>query len=279
VPGRASQRKGGAKGEMQSQDIQDDQNSSSVDTKPDDAVPADIPGNLGRVLVVDDNQSIRATIATYLSSQGYEVAEAADGLQGLEMGLSSAPDVIVLDVVMPSMDGFKVCQILRERDVQVPIIMLTERTAIEDKVSGFSLGADDYLAKPFSPLELELRIHALMRRSAAKPKQPEVGVWKHGDLEIDIERHSVSLNGNQVVLTPIEFNILKLLASTPGRVYSRNDLLTIIWDTDYEGYKRNIDPHVNRLRLKIEANPKRPKYVLTVWGIGYKFNEALGQRP
>jgi DNA-binding response OmpR family regulator len=260
---------------MQSEDIQSGEHSSSVDIEPDGAVPERASGSLGRVLVVDDNQSIRTTIAGYLAGQGYEVFQAEDGLQGLEMGLSSSPDVIVLDVVMPSMDGFKVCQLLREKDVQVPIIMLTERTAIEDKVSGFSLGADDYLAKPFSPLELELRIHALMRRSSAKPKQSEVGVWKHGDMEIDLERHSVSVNGNAVVLTPIEFNILKLLASTPGRVYSRNDLLTTIWDTDYEGYKRNIDPHVNRLRLKIETNPKRPKYVLTVWGIGYKFNEAL----
>jgi two-component system alkaline phosphatase synthesis response regulator PhoP len=228
-----------------------------------------------RILIVDDNQAIRKAVSDYLTERSYKVTEAVDGIQGLEMGLSSSPDVIILDVVMPGMDGFKVCQLLRERQVKVPIMMLTERTDIDDKVTGFSQGADDYLGKPFSPLELELRIQALLRRASGQAQAVESGVLNRGDLQIDLERHTVSLSGKEVLLTPIEFNILKLLASTPGHVYSRNDLLSIIWDTDYSGYKRNIDPHVNRLRLKIEVNPKRPKYVLTVWGIGYKFNDSL----
>jgi two-component system alkaline phosphatase synthesis response regulator PhoP len=228
-----------------------------------------------RVLIVDDNKSIRAETSSYLSRFGYEVAEAADGIQGLNAIFSSPADVIVLDVVMPGIDGFKLCQIVREKGVKTPIIMLTEKTSIEDKVAGFSLGADDYLAKPFSPVELELRIQALLRRSTGESQQLHRGSLKRGDLEIDLDRHVVTVKGKRISLTPIEFNILKLLASTPGRVYSRQDLLNLIWDTNYEGYKRNIDPHVNRLRNKIEDNPKKPKYVLTVWGVGYKFNEEI----
>ena len=228
-----------------------------------------------RVLIVDDNRSIRTMVADYLKSNGYDVVEAIDGIQGLDKGLSSAPNVIILDVVMPGIDGFKLCQLLREKGVSAPIIMLTEKATIEDKVTGFSFGADDYLAKPFSPLELELRIQALLRRASGETQQIETKVLKHGDLEIDLDRHSVKVNDKEVSLTPIEFNILKLLASNPGYVYSRQDLLSVIWDTAYEGYKRNIDPHVNRLRTKVEENPKNPRYILTVWGVGYKFNEAL----
>jgi two-component system alkaline phosphatase synthesis response regulator PhoP len=228
-----------------------------------------------RVLIVDDNKSIRTTVADYLKEKGYDVVEATDGIQGLDKGLSSSPNVIILDVVMPGIDGFKLCQLLREKGVQVPIIMLTERASIEDKVTGFSFGADDYLAKPFSPLELELRLQSLLKRSADSAPQLETKILNLGDLEIDLDRHTVKIGGKDVSLTPIEFNILKLLASTPGYVYSRQDLLNVIWDTAYEGYKRNIDPHVNRLRTKIEENPKKPKYILTVWGVGYKFNESL----
>jgi DNA-binding response OmpR family regulator len=214
-------------------------------------------------------------VADYLKSNGYDVVEAIDGIQGLDKGLSSAPNVIILDVVMPGIDGFKLCQLLREKGVNAPIIMLTEKATIEDKVTGFSFGADDYLAKPFSPLELELRIQALLRRASGEAQQVESKILKHGDLEIDLDRHSVKVSDKDISLTPIEFNILKLLASNPGYVYSRQDLLSVIWDTAYEGYKRNIDPHVNRLRTKVEENPKNPKYILTVWGVGYKFNEAL----
>jgi two-component system, OmpR family, alkaline phosphatase synthesis response regulator PhoP len=228
-----------------------------------------------RVLIVDDNKSIRGMVSDYLTGKGYDVVEATDGIQGLNKGLSSSPHIILLDVVMPGIDGFKLCQLLREKGVKTPIIMLTERQSIEDKVTGFSFGADDYLGKPFSPLELEVRIQALLRRAAGESQPAQQKIIKHADMEIDLDRHTVSLKGKDVSLTPIEFDILKLLASTPGYVYSRQDLLSVIWDTAYEGYKRNIDPHVNRLRTKIEENPKKPRYVLTVWGVGYKFNEAL----
>lgn len=228
-----------------------------------------------KILIVDDNQSIRQVVSTYLCSRGYDIAEAVDGIQGMERGLSTAFDVMILDVVMPGIDGFKLCQLLRENRVETPIIMLTERTAIDDKVTGFSQGADDYLAKPFDPIELEMRIQALLRRSSRDERETEKKVIKHDELEIDLDRHIVTVSGKEISLTPIEFNILRLLASDPGHVYSRQDLLTVVWGTDYDGYKRNIDPHVNRLRTKVEPNPKQPKFVLTVWGIGYKFNDSL----
>lgn len=230
-----------------------------------------------RVLIVDDNHSIRTSVASYLRDKGYEVEEAFDGIQGLEKGLTVSPNIILLDVVMPGIDGFRLCQLLREKGVKEPVIMLTEKAAIEDKITGFSGGADDYLAKPFDIVELELRINALLKRQMEEPAalSAESQIIRHGGLEIDLERYKVSVDGKEVSLTPIEFNILKLLASKPGMVYARNDLLNAIWDTSYEGYKRNIDPHVNRLRTKIEDNPRKPKYVLTVWGVGYKFNDAL----
>jgi DNA-binding response OmpR family regulator len=227
-----------------------------------------------RILIVDDNKSIRAAVAEYLGDKGYDVVQAADGIKGLDLGLSSSADLIILDVVMPGIDGVRLCKLLRDKGVTTPIIMLTEKSAIGDKEAGYQVGVDDYLAKPFNPRELELRIEALQRRTA-KVDKPDERTLKLGDLEIDFTRHEVRLNGSLVLLTPIEFNILKLLASAPGQVYSRQDLLSAIWDTAYEGYKRNIDPHVTRLRTKIEGNPRRPKYILTVWGVGYKFNDAL----
>lgn len=227
-----------------------------------------------RVLIVDDNKSIRATVVGYLSGKGYEVFQAGDGIKGLDAGLSIPADVIILDVVMPGIDGVRLCQLLREKGISTPIIMLTEKAAIADKEAGYRVGVDDYLAKPFDPREIELRIEALRKR-AAKPDEPQQKPLSCAGLEIDWMRHTVKVEGEEATLTPIEFNILELLASAPGRVYSRQQLLSAIWETNYEGYKRNIDPHVNRLRTKIEKNPRRPVYVLTVWGVGYKFNDAL----
>jgi DNA-binding response OmpR family regulator len=233
-------------------------------------------GNTGkRVLIVDDNKSIRTTVADYLGNRGYEVLQAEDGIKGLDQGLSSNANVIILDVVMPGIDGVRLCKLLREKGVTTPVIMLTEKAGIRDKEAGYEVGVDDYLAKPFSPRELELRIQALQKRAHSSDKSSEPKILRRGDMEIDLTKHLVNIDGKNIVLTPIEFNILQLLASAPGQVYTRQDLLNAIWDTAYEGYKRNIDPHVNRLRTKIEVHPKRPKYVLTVWGVGYKFNDSL----
>jgi DNA-binding response OmpR family regulator len=232
-----------------------------------------------RILVVDDNETIRRAVSEHFSTLEYDVLEAKDGIQGLDAAIKSNADVVILDVNMPGLDGFRVCRFLRERGLTTPVIMLTDRSDLDDKVAGFEHGADDYLAKPFSPVELEVRVSALLRRVAAYGTRPpddppaRTQALERGALRIDVEGHTVSLDGSLVDLTPIEFSILKLLAYSPGKVYSREELLDLVWDTSYSGYKRNIDPHINRLRSKIEEDPRRPRYIQTVWGVGYKFAE------
>jgi DNA-binding response OmpR family regulator len=234
-----------------------------------------------RILIVDDNDTVRNVVSDHFKGLGYSVIEAKDGIQGLEVALKDLADLIILDVMMPGMDGFAVCRFLRERGNVTPVIILTDRGEIGDKVAGFEHGADDYLAKPFSPVELEMRVKAILRRRGecgadqrVQLKPGKAKALQRGDLKVDIERRTVQLRGEDVDLTPIEFNILKLLAFSPGKVYSREELLNLIWDTAYEGYKRNIDPHINRLRTKIEEDPRKPRYIQTVWGVGYKFAES-----
>jgi DNA-binding response OmpR family regulator len=234
-----------------------------------------------RILIVDDNDTVRNVVSDHFKGLGYSLIEAKDGIQGLEIALKDLADLIILDVMMPGMDGFAVCRFLRERGNVTPVIILTDRGEIDDKVAGFEHGADDYLAKPFSPVELEMRVKAILRRRGecgtdqrVQLKPGRAKALQRGDLKVDIERRTVQLRGEEVDLTPIEFNILKLLAYSPGKVYSREELLNLIWDTAYEGYKRNIDPHINRLRTKIEEDPRKPRYIQTVWGVGYKFAES-----
>jgi DNA-binding response OmpR family regulator len=234
-----------------------------------------------RILIVDDNDTVRNVVSDHFKGLGYSVIEARDGIQGLETAIKDLADLIILDVMMPGMDGFAVCRFLRERGNVTPVIILTDRGEIGDKVAGFEHGADDYLAKPFSPVELEMRVKAILRRRGecgveqrVQLKPGKAKALQRGDLKVDIERRTVQLRGEEVDLTPIEFNILKLLAFSPGKVYSREELLNLIWDTAYEGYKRNIDPHINRLRTKIEEDPRKPRYIQTVWGVGYKFAET-----
>lgn len=228
-----------------------------------------------RLLIVDDNETVRALVSDHFSKIGCSVAEARDGIEGLQQAVQPLADCIILDVTMPGMDGFSVCRFLRERGISTPVIMLTDRVAIDDKVTGFREGADDYLAKPFSPVELEMRVRAVLRRraSAEAAGSSTRNTVSRGRLRIDFEGRTATVDGEPVELTPIEFNILKLLAGAPGRVYTRDELLNVIWDTTYDGYKRNIDPHINRLRTKIEQDPKKPSLIQTVWGVGYKFAE------
>jgi DNA-binding response OmpR family regulator len=176
---------------------------------------------------------------------------------------------------MPEMSGIELLKKLRDRGIDTPALFLTAHDMLDDKVAGFEAGADDYLAKPFSPRELEYRIEALLRRGqTAKQDGGDEDRMEIGDLVVDKRRHEVSRGGARIDLTPLEFQILELLASEPGRAWSRNDLLDRVWSTEYEGYQRNIDPHINRLRKKLEADPKNPHYVLTVRGVGYKLNES-----
>jgi DNA-binding response OmpR family regulator len=175
---------------------------------------------------------------------------------------------------MPGLTGVELLKRLRDRGIHTPALFLTAHDDIDDKVAGFEAGADDYVAKPFNPRELEYRVEALLRRTSEVPQVADGTRIQVGDLVIDKRRHEVSRQGERIDLTPLEFQILELLASEPGRAWSRNALLDRVWSTDYEGYQRNIDPHINRLRKKLENDPKNPNYVLTVRGVGYKLNES-----
>jgi two-component system, OmpR family, alkaline phosphatase synthesis response regulator PhoP len=227
------------------------------------------------LLVVEDDENISSAISEYFSRAGYNVKTVEDGLMGVKTALDDPPDAVVLDLMLPKMDGLAVCRELREKVNYLPILMLTAKDDVVDKVLGLEMGADDYITKPFSLRELEARIKSVLRRSrtpnadGAKDEAPII----RGRLRIDPARREVTIGDRQVDLTPKEFDLLRLFAANPGRVFPRKYLLEKIWDYSYEGYDRTIDSHINRLRAKIEENPENPQMVLTVWGIGYKFSD------
>jgi two-component system, OmpR family, alkaline phosphatase synthesis response regulator PhoP len=225
------------------------------------------------LLIVDDDAEMRALLAEYFRRLGFEVVERESGVAALQAVAADRFDCFILDVAMPEMSGIELLKKLRERGIDTPTLFLTAHDQLDDKVAGFEAGADDYLAKPFSPRELEYRVNALLRRGQGVSQPKDGERLEIGDLVVDRRRHEVTRGGMRIDLTPLEFQILDLLASEPGRAWSRNDLLDRVWSTEYEGYQRNIDPHINRLRKKLESDPKNPYYVLTVRGVGYKLNE------
>lgn len=227
-----------------------------------------------RLLIVDDDSDLRMLLAGYFRRIGYEVEEKESGTAAIEPATAGGFDCFIFDVSMPGMTGFDLLRRVRDRGISTPAMFLTAHDSIDDKLAGFQAGADDYLGKPFNPRELEVRVEALLRRSHGAQQATDGERIEIGNLVIDKRRHEVSLGGDRVDLTPLEFQILELLASEPGRAWSRNALLDHVWSTEYEGYQRNIDPHINRLRKKLEADPKNPHYVLTVRGVGYKLNET-----
>lgn len=219
---------------------------------------------------------MRLLLAEYFRRLGFEVIEYEDGNVALGPASTDEFDCFIFDVSMPGMSGLELLQRLRSHGIRTPALFLTAHDDLSDKVAGFEAGADDYLSKPFNPRELEMRVQALLRRGGiVAVSSSEEDRIELGDLIIDKRRHEVWRNGTRVDLTPLEFQILELLASEPGRAWSRNALLDKVWSTEYEGYQRNIDPHIARLRKKLETDPKDPRYVLTVRGIGYKLNETI----
>jgi DNA-binding response OmpR family regulator len=227
-----------------------------------------------KILVVDDDRKIVELITLYLKKDGYQVLAAYDGQQAIELARRKQPDLIVLDLMLPQVDGMDVCRTLRMRaESPVPIIMLTGRSTDEDKLAGLDLGADDYVTKPFNPRELVARIRAVLRRTAGKEESgpPEV---RFGEMVIDFIRHEVRASEQAVNLTPTEFRLLETMVKEPGRAFSRLDLLEQAFGYDYEGLERTIDVHIMNLRKKIEPEPSRPRYVVTVPGLGYRFEGA-----
>lgn len=224
-----------------------------------------------KILVVDDEIKIREMVKNYLEKEGFDVVQAADGLEALEVLEIEKPDLMVLDWLLPGKSGLEICRQVRDES-NIPIIMLTAKTEEVDKLLGLELGADDYITKPFSLRELTARIRAVLRRTEpGDNKKMELIHIKFDELEINLERHEVYLQGKSVSLTPTEFKILSILSSNPGRVYSRLQLLDAALGFSYEGYERSIDTHISNLRKKIEPDSANPRYILTVYGTGYRF--------
>ena len=224
-----------------------------------------------KVLVVDDEKLIVTGISFSLEQYGMEVECAYDGEEALKLATENQYDMILLDIMLPKMDGFEVCQQIRGFS-DVPIVMLTAKGDDMDKILGLDYGADDYITKPFNILEVKARIKAIMRRTSGKREKEEaVKVIESGDLKLDGESRRLFILGKEINLTAKEFDLLELLVMNPGKVYSRENLLNIVWGYEYPGDVRTVDVHVRRLREKIEKNPSEPKYVHTKWGVGYYY--------
>lgn len=225
-----------------------------------------------RILVVDDEPEIVRVLRGYLEQANYTVLTASSGPEALRRARTEAPDLILLDVMLPGMDGIDVCRSIRQTS-NVPIIMVTARVEETDRVLGLELGADDYITKPFSPREVVARVRAVLRRTHAEPVA-ESEILTVDDLTLDVGRHSVVRGDEALELTPSEFEILRAMMSAPGRVLTRLQLLEAAQGQAYEGYERTVDTHVKNLRRKIEPDPPNPSYILTVHGIGYKLKET-----
>ena len=224
-----------------------------------------------KILVVDDEKKIVEIVKAYMEREGYEVSAAYDGKAALAAAKQQSPDLVILDLMLPQVSGWDVCRALRAES-NIPVIMLTARDDVTDKIVGLELGADDYVTKPFDPKELVSRVKAVLRRTTTRSAtQP---VLKLADLLINLEKRYVRRHGESIELTPMEFDLLAMLAQNPGRVFSRMQLLDTVQGVAYEGYERTIDSHIKNLRKKIEPNASRPRYVITVHGVGYKVPET-----
>lgn len=220
------------------------------------------------ILIVDDEERLVSLVRAYLEQEGFQVVTARDGREALFVARQAHPDLIVLDLMMPEMDGYEFLRVHRQEE-NTPVIMLTARIEETDRILGLELGADDYVTKPFSPRELAARVRAVLRRSGQEA--PKADILQQGSVRLDREAHLVTVEGKPVDLTPSEFDLLSTLMATPGRAFSRLELLDRIQGTAFEGYERTIDVHVKNLRAKLEEDAHSPRYIETVYGIGYRF--------
>ena len=227
-----------------------------------------------KILVVDDEVDIVEFIDDYLTGEGYKVIKAYDGVEALDKIRQGLPDLVVLDIMLPGLDGFEVCKQIRTESA-VPIVMLTAKDTDVDKIVGLEIGADDYMPKPFNPRELVARVKAILRRTYRQDYQPrsQTATLKHKDLSIDVERRTASIGHRQLELTMKEFDLLLFLMRNPGHVYSRDNLLDYVWGQDSFVGPRTVDVHIRRLREQIETDASQPQYIKTVWGVGYKFTD------
>ncbi|WP_286229586.1 response regulator transcription factor [Neobacillus mesonae] len=228
-----------------------------------------------KILIVDDERRIIEVLEAYLEREGYEIHSADNGIDALKKTKTIIPDLIILDLMLPDISGEEVCRLVR-KESDVPILMLTAKSSEDDRINGIVMGADDYLTKPFSPREVVVRVQAILRRVKKAEKVDRIE-FNRGKLVIDLMKKEVTINGQYITLTPIEYRLLTNMAQNPGRVYSRMDLLEKIQDEGiyYEGYERSVDTHVKNLRKKIETDSRQPEFIMTVFGMGYKFGGVL----
>jgi len=225
-----------------------------------------------QIIVVEDDKKIAGVVKVYLEGQGFRVAIFHRGKEALDFAMKEPPALVILDLMLPDMSGEEVCQGMKELG-DFPVIMLTAKSSEEERVAGFALGADDYVVKPFSPRELVARVKAVMKRTLRKDTSETVSFsFGQGMLTIDTRNYEVKKSGNTVTLTPTEFKILSVLAGYPGKVFTRGDLVESALGYQFEGYDRSIDAHIKNLRQKVEEDPKNPQFILTVYGVGYKFS-------
>ena len=233
-----------------------------------------------KILIIEDHTDLANILSLNLSDLDYKVTYADDGLKGLNYLENESFDLVVLDLMLPGMDGLEICRRIRNQNNYTPVLMLTSKSSEIDRVLGLEIGADDYVTKPFSVRELMARIKALFRRVEAfstysDNTEDDRNNIVFGNLEVDIDTHKVSIEGRSVDLTAREFELLHHFVKRPGRVYSRAQLLDMVWGYGHEGYEHTVNSHINRLRAKIEIDPTNPEYILTIWGVGYKFNDTL----
>lgn len=229
-----------------------------------------------KVLLIEDDIYIKDLLEIHLVDLECQLSMATNGLAGYNIALTEAFDLIILDLMLPDKNGMDVCRDLRANNITTPILMLTARSEEVDKINGLETGADDYLTKPFSVLEFIARVKAIFRRVQLLSQEPNEGqIIKHGKLKIDKAKRKVVIEEQRVDLTPKEFDLLYLLASNPGKSYSRDRLLSLIWGYEFEGYEHTVNSHINRLRAKIEPDLNHPNFILTTWGVGYRFNDEL----
>lgn len=226
--------------------------------------------------MIEDDLHIKELLEIHLKDLDCELTMAMDGAVGYTLALKESFDLIILDIMLPNKDGLEICRDLRARQINSPILMLTARSEEIDKIMGLENGADDYLTKPFSVREFVARVKAIFRRvEMSKDKEEDAAILKIGELMIDKGKRRVTADGERIELTPKEFDLLYLMASSPGKSYSRDRLLTIVWGYEFEGYEHTVNSHINRLRTKIEKDLANPSYILTTWGVGYRFNDEL----
>ena len=236
-----------------------------------------IATSMKKVLVIEDDLEIVNLLEIHLSDLECEVIKSHDGASGLRLALSENPDLVILDIALPAMDGMEVCRQIRTKS-NTPIIMLTAKSEEIDRVLGLELGADDYMTKPFSIREFIARVKATFRRNHMIRESLDLEnkvQLNFGDLLINLDQRKVLVNNSRVELSPKEFELLSLMAAHPGKCYSRSDLLRLTWGYDFDGYEHTVNSHINRLRAKIESDMNNPKFILTAWGVGYKFNEEV----